>query len=435
MHETIRQYAQSKLAEAGEVESIRIRLAAHYLGCARHISSLLDGKEVSRALGQLEVELPNIRAAMESALSRGDPETVLTIASALDSGWYYHGHLDEGRQYLKRALALDGASDIARLDGQFTATVLAMLQGDHTEIDASFTSMCDTANRIGYAMGAARAHISMGASKEFRGLPDEAERYLTEGVQLVQVLDSPRWTSNMLMLLSDVVSQQGDLERAYQLASEALALSTGIGHTWTQAHSNGVLAYVHRRRQKPDEAARCLLTALGQFEEIGDLRGIAGTIAGTAAVVADRKNPRYAAQMLGFARELSDSIGVLYYTQYVHAQETTVLVRSMLNPAEFDLAFALGRTLERAVVLAETKAILQGQLPHIPDSVDRLAKHYRLTRKETEVFRELSKRSTNAEIADACFIQTRTAQDHVQHIMSKLGVNTRWDAAARLDEF
>ncbi len=110
MHEMIRQYAQSKLVEAGELESIRIRHAAHYLGFARNLSSLLDGKDVARALGQLEVELPNIRAAMESALARGDPETTLTIASALDSGWYYHGHLDEGRQYLKRALALDGAS-------------------------------------------------------------------------------------------------------------------------------------------------------------------------------------------------------------------------------------------------------------------------------------------------------------------------------------
>ncbi len=69
------------------------------------------------------------------------------------------------------------------------------------------------------------------------------------------------------------------------------------------------------------------------------------------------------------------------------------------------------------------------------DNVDRLAKHYRLTRKETEVFRELAQRHTNAEIADACFITIRTAQDHVQHIMNKLGVNTRWDAAARLDDF
>jgi DNA-binding CsgD family transcriptional regulator len=54
-----------------------------------------------------------------------------------------------------------------------------------------------------------------------------------------------------------------------------------------------------------------------------------------------------------------------------------------------------------------------------------------LTRRELEALCLATEGMTNREIADALFIGTRTAEDHMQKVMSKLGVNNRAGAIAR----
>jgi ATP/maltotriose-dependent transcriptional regulator MalT len=53
-----------------------------------------------------------------------------------------------------------------------------------------------------------------------------------------------------------------------------------------------------------------------------------------------------------------------------------------------------------------------------------------LTHREVEVLRLLAQRQTDKEIAEALFPGPRTVQSHVAHILNKLGVANRRDAAA-----
>jgi DNA-binding CsgD family transcriptional regulator len=55
---------------------------------------------------------------------------------------------------------------------------------------------------------------------------------------------------------------------------------------------------------------------------------------------------------------------------------------------------------------------------------------YGLTNREREVLALLCERHTDAEIAARLFISPRTAEGHVAHILAKLGVENRRDAAA-----
>ena len=110
-------------------------------------------------------------------------------------------------------------------------------------------------------------------------------------------------------------------------------------------------------------------------------------------------------------------------------------LRSTLGVTEFDDAFRLGQSISTEAHLVTVRSALRGQSPVTPDRIGLLAKHYRLTRRETEVYRLLPKRLSDRQIADRLFIEKRTAESHVRHILGKLQVENRWEAAALLDEF
>jgi DNA-binding CsgD family transcriptional regulator len=56
-----------------------------------------------------------------------------------------------------------------------------------------------------------------------------------------------------------------------------------------------------------------------------------------------------------------------------------------------------------------------------------------LTEREVEVLRLLARRQTDKEIAEALYLGPRTVQSHVAHILNKLGVANRREAASRAD--
>ena len=58
----------------------------------------------------------------------------------------------------------------------------------------------------------------------------------------------------------------------------------------------------------------------------------------------------------------------------------------------------------------------------------------KLTRRESEVCGLLSQGLSNKEIAKALFISESTAKVHVRHILEKLGVRTRTEAALKAAE-
>ena len=120
MLETIRAYALERLAESGEMETLRER-HARYFGhiIVEQTWPLLTSAKALHWLNWLEREYDNIRATLTWCLSA--PEGIdlgAQIVYALEWFWYRRGYFIEGRMWCERVLA----SPLLRVDSLERAT-------------------------------------------------------------------------------------------------------------------------------------------------------------------------------------------------------------------------------------------------------------------------------------------------------------------------
>jgi len=106
MLETIRQYAQEKLAADGESKLAHRRHLAYCLALAEAAASELRGRGQSDWLNRLDRENDNLRAALGWAIQQDEAESALRLAGALTYFWIIRWNLEEGRRWLAAALQL-----------------------------------------------------------------------------------------------------------------------------------------------------------------------------------------------------------------------------------------------------------------------------------------------------------------------------------------
>jgi non-specific serine/threonine protein kinase len=139
--ETIRQYADDKLEEAGEAERYRRGHLAFFLAFAEEAAPALEGAEQAIWLERLETEHDNLRMAQSCSLRKGFAESGLRLAAALGGFWAMRGYFAQGRGWLERALAgvtapvaADAATASARAKALLALAELARRQGDYNRV-------------------------------------------------------------------------------------------------------------------------------------------------------------------------------------------------------------------------------------------------------------------------------------------------------------
>lgn len=94
------------------------------------------------------------------------------------------------------------------------------------------------------------------------------------------------------------------------------------------------------------------------------------------------------------------------------------------------------KDVEPEQLITSIHKVLQGEKiihPEVQKVMEDVAKkpHYvnKLSKRETDVLKEMAKGKTNREIAEALFVSEKTIKTHVSHIFSKLQVSDRTQAA------
>jgi predicted ATPase/DNA-binding SARP family transcriptional activator len=129
--ETIRQFADQRLRDAGEQAG---RVRAH----RQWYVAFAAAHDPERAVGvvndtpqALDVEHDNLRAALASGLA-DDPEEALQLAASLWRFWLARGHFAEGSRWLEATLAAAPGRTPLRARTLLAAAAMRLRHGDHT---------------------------------------------------------------------------------------------------------------------------------------------------------------------------------------------------------------------------------------------------------------------------------------------------------------
>ncbi len=429
--ETIRQYSEERLIASGYAAWMREQHGAYYLHLAEQAEPLLRGREQRAWLERLEGEHNNLRAALEwSKTAEDGSERLLRLAAALWRFWHVHGYWREGRQWLEEALAkAPGAPLPIRTKALFGAGVLAIWQQDYGPASRFLEESLAVARMRGDDRAAADALRALSQAAWWQRDYERASALSEESLTLFQQIGDPWGISSALRHRGFQILTHHQRKREWQLASsmfeESLGISRALGDLRGVGHSTSGLGITARLAGQYKQAERLLQEALSLFRDLGDMFGIVNVLLELGRVAARRGDTERTTRLFGAAQSLREVGGapvlpydLPYYTRHYSVEDE-------LRATGLNSVWAEGRamTLQQAIdyALGEAGPSLAARSDRPTDL---------LTRREHEVAALIAQGLTNRQIAERLVITERTAETHVQHILNKLGINSRAQIAA-----
>jgi len=433
MLETIREFALERLDTVGEGNAARAAHAAYFIafseeGYPNHFGPFAG---IDRRFEHLEAEMPNVRAAFVHLANAGDAEGVLRLAGALAIFWQLRGHFFEGRQWLEWALAHTAeAQTDARCRALVGLSLIQWTQGDLEQAATQAHAALAIAKAINGAEIAAHAIHVLGLIELTHQRWHQGGLLLEQAHGLWRKLGARAEEAQTLQLLSGVAFQLGDRQLSAERADASLVLFRALGHASGAACALCRLAALARDRGDDREAVLTYREALGLWSSNNDRWFITWAIAGLAELASTHGQSPSAAALLGYIDTMAQEIGApISYSSRIYYDRAAATVRIALGAIRFAQSYAAGQALrfDEAVALAMTIAVPEPER----DPVSLPARQGSgLTAREVEVLALIVEGKSDREIAAALFIGHRTAQDHVSHILGKLGVANRTEAAA-----
>jgi non-specific serine/threonine protein kinase len=426
MLETLRERGQEILEEAGE----RTRVFRRHRDWVDELTARADAQwlsaEQSAWFGRLRLEHANLRAALDWSLAEpGEAGAVLRIAARLDEYWWFFGHSRECRQWLDRAL---DASPVDHPDRPWATAVSALHMVWCLELDGA----AERLDRLDRAEGPAGpgADVRFTAFLAYvRALAAQmavdlrAADLAAEAVEVFRAHGDLRREMHPLWIHGITTGyRRGRPDEGRRALRRMLTVCEDRGETHYLVMAQFGLAYLEAECDgDPDAAETLAREALKNYLRIGAGSGGAYLL-DALAWIADRKGEyARAATLFGAAATLwrTASSDPKIAVSGPHRAHLTS-VRAALGEESFADAFATGRAMTHQEA---ARFALDGT------KADAAARPQVLTERQWQVAGLIAQGLSNRDIAAELFISQRTADNHVQNILDRLGFRRRTQIA------
>jgi serine/threonine-protein kinase PknK len=270
----------------------------------------LKGLDAAEWHRRLNSSVSEVRSALEWLLEH-DPAAALRMATALAAFWRISGQIPEGRSWLDRAVAGADARDPALSRALYEGAMLAFWQGDRTAMSL-FERSLELATRLHDPTGEAVAICGMARVALGEGDLDRARRQCREALDRVRGTDDTLGRSNALHLLGVTAQMRGDFIEAQGFMNERPQLARQLGHFSSIAAEASNLSVVERQLGNLERAAELAMEALQLSVRRGDEWSIPFDLNSFAAIAAANRDFKRAAKLLGAAAALMDRMATAW---------------------------------------------------------------------------------------------------------------------------
>ena len=391
---TIRDYAQEKLAESGELPAAGFAHASYFSTFAEQAMQHIMSREAMRWLARTEADHDNYRAAMAWSLEvPGAAGLAARVASFLSWFWFRHSHFHEGREWTERIVrATKGEESEAAAMAHAAAAVMANWNGDLSVALDYISFATRLADAIGDEMNQAPCHFFYGVILLNQGKHQPAYRYLSSAAELFNQLQWRWLQTTSLVHQSNAALGLGQPEQALRMLDAAYPAIRQMGdqyqiswclqnygeiarakgeyararayyqeaETWAReaeapaedARFNHNFGYLALHEDHLDVAESLFRRSLDMFRVMVMKRGICECLAGLAAVAASRGGSDWATPLLAAAETQLNSYGASWWAaDQVEVERTRGRLRAALGDGEFDRLWRQGQdmSLEEAL--------------------------------------------------------------------------------------
>lgn len=427
--EPLREHGLARLRDLGEEDACIHRHVSWVSGMLDEACLQWFGPTQVAWCTSLRAEHANIRAAADHCC--GHPPCTETALVMLGKPWFLWIalFLDEGRQWLERAVAACPQASVDRARALATLGYVASLQGDH----ARASEVTRQARELAQAEGDEGAEAYAAHVEGLSLLFADAERSVPL-LEVAHVLYS-RYDAlddhvvALRIQLALALLFVGEVDRAQEHFEACRDLSTLTGERWLLSYALYGLAFVAKVRGDPDAAIEMVREAIEMKWFFRDLCGLATAMDLLGWSLADAGRHADAAVFLGATESLWNSFGVRLFgsADWLEPMKAAeALCRKALGDRGFTRAVEVGQALDwnSSVDLALGRTSMPSA-PHLLRGSDDV----RLTKRERQIAGLVAAGLSNREIASTLVISQRTAEGHVENILAKLGFRSRTQVA------
>jgi predicted ATPase/DNA-binding CsgD family transcriptional regulator len=431
--DTIREYGRERLAESGGEDALRRRHRAYYRDIAVQARAQLFTDSQVKWLARLRLEHANLRAALSSGFEAGEAEESLRMAIDLLYHWKTSHHVREGRLRLEQGLVHVTEPCELRARGLGGASWMAIMEGD----TPAAVSMLEEGQALGERLGldSVLAYVALysGMTAMYQGDTGPAVKLFEEALSGHRALGDEAGQVLALIRLCLAYSLEGDSERAVSAGEEGLRICEARGEGWHRAYIMMALGIEVWRQGDTERAAMLEKESLWFNSSLDDWLGVGINFEVLAWFASQEGDHERAARLLGILRGVWRTAGTSM-AQFGHLvkyhEECEARAYQGLGAPAYSAAVEQGARMSDEEALAYA---LEVGMPAAAGAKDAVAPSP-LTRRETEIAQLVSLGFSNREIAATLVIAQRTAEGHIEHILSKLGFHSRAQIAVWVAE-